>query len=177
MIGRSCPSPERICRGRGDPPDGGPSDWACAGGWTGHEGWSVPSPGAPSPADRPYNPLDVCGRQFAPVSRSVRTALSPREPMDEPEFELSLNERVRQPSLPQPPAALKASRTCVRNQRRTISAVTGFCDGSAMGHLLDYAEPPHLTRQTSGQVEPSTLLNPALACIGGHSGGHSTGHN
>src|SRR5215208_2283724 len=36
-MGRSCPRPERICRGRGDTPDGGPSDWACAGGWTGHE--------------------------------------------------------------------------------------------------------------------------------------------
>jgi hypothetical protein len=34
--------------------------------------------GAPSPAERPYNPLDVYGYQFASVSRSVRTALSPR---------------------------------------------------------------------------------------------------
>jgi len=42
-------------------------------------------------------------------------------------------------SAPPPKDAQQASRTRVRNQRRTTSAVTGFCDGSAMGHLLGYA--------------------------------------
>jgi hypothetical protein len=36
-------------------------------------------------------------------------------------------------------SAQQASRTRVRNQRRTTTPVTGFCDGSAMGHLLGYA--------------------------------------
>ena len=47
----------------------------------------------------------------------------------------------------------QAFRTRVRNQRRTTSAVTGFCDGSAMGHLLGYARVSTTDQQPHLQVD------------------------
>src|SRR5215204_3210737 len=42
-------------------------------------------------------------------------------------------------ATPPPQGPRAVSRTRVLIQRRTTTAVTGFCDGSAMGHLLGYA--------------------------------------
>jgi DNA invertase Pin-like site-specific DNA recombinase len=51
------------------------------------------------------------------------------------------------------PWTLDASRTCVRNQRRTTSPVTAFCDGPGMGHLLGYARVSTTEQQPQLQVD------------------------
>lgn len=57
--------------------------------------------------------------------------------------ELSRTVRCATALAPPPPTAMKASRTCVRNQHRTSTLVIGFRDGSSVSHLLDYAGLPH----------------------------------
>jgi hypothetical protein len=60
------------------------------------------------------------------------------------------------------PWAQDASRTRVRDQRRTTSLVTGFCDGSGMGHLLGYARVSTTDSNHSSRSTPS----PRLAATG-----------
>jgi DNA invertase Pin-like site-specific DNA recombinase len=50
-------------------------------------------------------------------------------------------------------SAQEASRTRVRNQRRTTRPVTGFCDGLGMGHLLGYARVSTADQQPQLQVD------------------------
>jgi predicted site-specific integrase-resolvase len=52
-----------------------------------------------------------------------------------------------------PKTAAEASRTRVRNQRRTTSGVTGFCDRQRMGHLLGYARVSTADQQPHLQVD------------------------
>jgi hypothetical protein len=54
---------------------------------------------------------------------------------------------------PPPPGPLSVSRTRVRNQRRTTTAVGGLCDGPHMGHLLGYARVSTTDQQPQLQVD------------------------
>jgi DNA invertase Pin-like site-specific DNA recombinase len=56
-------------------------------------------------------------------------------------------------AAPPRPGPLAVFRTRVRNQRRTTAPVTGFCDGSRMGHLLGYARVSTTDQQPQLQVD------------------------
>jgi Resolvase, N terminal domain len=57
-------------------------------------------------------------------------------------------------NCPSPAAkAASASRTRVRNQRRTTRPVTGCCDSPGIGHLLGYARVSTTDRQPQLQVD------------------------